>query len=629
DIQAAQLENARELENHARYFTQITGREISTASEARQGLQPTLDGLQRASDIADATRARLDPNIAPQLDLQSKVEPVFVSLTSNEVVRMPVATMPEYEAIAATVEECRLQTATWTTLHSPSQITGRDEEREEMTHFLSQYIDYRHADHTTNQLARNPVFRDYAQRLADTRTTDELVETAIEIRTENFQTYNQLQSHLANPTEVEAPGHNPLSVSEMRELFLSVSPQADSREMRDGMRAALHSMTVFGKEKAERVQLLAEGKIKPSPGLARLLENLDTRNTRGALNHFYMSLRNPADTLARPNSFDLYKTHRSLPQYERDYLQQHALATKYESLNPPVQTQTNENRAAPPLPIEEKLPSPAETGFYREYYARADLLEARSTAAAQAVRDGHHYESLNNSTIVPELTDLDVRTITHVVNHFDEGRQSQIVDHLRQSTDERQQAYGDLIRIAGDVQAASINHDVTVFNLDIPEQYPISGSSVNQVVNYVQQNTSAASNNPLSPEQTAALRESAQREAWQEMKASVFQSPGDLLNAPAGFAYETRDLQQLIEQSAALQDRARTAFQVLENHVTSCTTRASEALSRYHVSSEANITGAAIRSPDEQRDFNRELVNAALNPDSQPGKTLAQASPRE
>lgn len=630
DIQAAQLENARELESHARYFTQITGREISTAAEARQGMQPTLDGLHRTSDIADATRTRLDPNIAPQLDLQSKVEPVFVSLTSNEVVRMPVATMPEYEAIAAAVEDCRLQTAVWTTLHSPLQITGRDEEREETTHFLSQYIDYRHSDHTTNQLARNPVFRDYAQRLSDTRTTDELVQTAIEIRTENFQTYNQLQAHLANPTEVESPGHNPLSVSEMRELFLSVSPQADNREMRDGMRAALHSMTVFGKEKAERVQLLAEGKIKPSPGLARLLENLDTRNTKGALNHFYMSLRNPADTLTRPNTFDLYKTHRGLPQYERDYLQQHALAAKYESLNPTVPTQTNENRAAAQtLPIEEKLPTPAETGFYREYYARADLLEARGTAAAQAVRDGHPYESLNNSTVVAELTDLDVRTISQVVNHFDEGRQSQIVDHLRQSTDERQQAFGDLIKIAGDVQAASINHDVTVFNLDIPEQYPISGSSLNQVVSYVQQDARAASNNPLSPERTAALRESAQREAWQEMKASVFQSPDDLLNAPASLAYETRDLQQSIEQSAGLQDRARTAFQVLENHVASCTTRAGEALSRYQVSSQANITGAAIRSPDEQRDFNRELVNAALNPDSQSGKALTQTNPRE
>src|SRR5207237_1316735 len=93
------------------------------------------------------------------------------------------------------------------------------------------------------------------------------------------------------------------------------------------------------KEKAERVQLLSEGKLQPSPMLARLLENLDERHTKAALNHFYLSLRNPAETLTRQNSFDLYKAHRSLPQYERDYIHSHALAAKYEAFNTPNRTQ--------------------------------------------------------------------------------------------------------------------------------------------------------------------------------------------------------------------------------------------------------------------------------------------------
>src|SRR5205807_4894316 len=140
------------------------------------------------------------------------------------------------------------------------------------------------------------------------------------------------------------------------------------------------------KEKAERAQLLAEGKLQPSPMLAQLLENLDERYTKAALNHFYLSLRNPAETLTRQNTFDLYKAHRSLPQYERDYLHNHALAARYEALNTLNQTQEKTiNAPSQTQPVFENLPAPSQTGFYQEYYARADLLEARSIAEALAV----------------------------------------------------------------------------------------------------------------------------------------------------------------------------------------------------------------------------------------------------
>src|SRR5205085_6399424 len=193
----------------------------------------------------------------------------------NGSVRISVATLPEYEALNAAVEDCRLQTSAWTSLTTPFEITGRDEEREELTRFIGQYVDYRLDDHATAQLAQNPVFRDYSQRLADTRTTEELVETAIEIRLENYRLHEQLRAHLTDRANKPAPDKKALSVSEMRELFLSASPLANSRVEREQMRAVLYSMTVFGKEKAERVQLLAEGKLQPSPMLARLLENLN------------------------------------------------------------------------------------------------------------------------------------------------------------------------------------------------------------------------------------------------------------------------------------------------------------------------------------------------------------------
>ncbi|HKP38163.1 MAG TPA: DUF4326 domain-containing protein, partial [Pyrinomonadaceae bacterium] len=516
EIEAARAENARELSNYRSQLTQLTGREISNVAEAREALHPSLSGLGNLSAIADTTRARLGQQDAPQINLELKPAPVYVSLTSNGSVRIPVATLPEYEALTAAVEDCRLQTSAWTSLTTPFEITGREEEREELTRFIGEYVDYRLNDHATAQLAQNPVFRDYSQRLADTRSTEELVETAIEIRLENYQLHEELRAHLADRDNKPAPDKKALSVSEMRELFLSVSPLADSRVEREQMREVLYSMTVFGKEKAERVQLLAEGKLEPSPMLARLLENLDGRQTKAALNHFYLSLRNPAETLTRQNSFDLYKAHRSLPQYERDYLHNHALAAKYEALTTHNRTQEETiNAPSRTGPVLENLPAPSQTAFYQEYYARADLLEARAIAEAEGLRDGVSTQSLQSSSIVPELTDLEVRTISHVVNDFDQTRQSQIAEHLRQTPDERQQIIGDMIKIAGDIQAATINHDVKEFNLELPEKYPISPDSIHQVISYTHQDGAHVSH--LSQSETAVLQQQAQGEAWREM----------------------------------------------------------------------------------------------------------------
>jgi len=620
EIEAARSENDRELASYRSYFTQITGREISNLTEAREALHPKLSGLGNLSAVANATRARLGQQDAPQINLELKPTPLYVSLTSNGSVRIPVATLPEYEALTTAVEDCRLQTSAWTNLTTRFEITGRDEE---LTRFIGQYVDYRLDDHATAQLAQNPVFRDYSQRLADTRTSEELIETAIEIRLENYQLHEQLQAHLADRANKPPPDKKALSVSEMRELFLTVSPRANTQVERERMREALRSMTVFGKEKAERVQLLAEGKLQPSPVLARLVENLDERHTKAALNHFYLSLRNPAETLTRPNSFDLYKAHRSLPQYERDYLHQVALAAKYEALD--TQSRTQEKTVNATLQTEtilENLPAPSQTGFYREYYARADLLEARSIAEAEGLRDGVTSQSLNSTSIVPELTDLEVRTISHVVNNFDEPRQFQIAEHLRQSPDERQQMIGDMIKIAGDIQAAIIKDDVKEFNLDLPEKYPVSPNSIHQVISYTLQGRAHASQ--LSQTETAVLQQQAQGEAWRQMQQQVLKQPRHLLDAPASLLYQARDLQQSIEQSTQLQERARTAFRILDNHVATCITRAQEALSH------AELTASGTqRTAQDQREFVRELVKIALDLERHEPNSLIQQNERE
>src|SRR3989442_8440500 len=108
------------------------------------------------------------------------------------------------------------------------------------------------------------------------------------------------------------------------------------------------------------------------------------------------------------------------------------------------------------------------------------------------------------------------------------------------------------------------------------------------------------------------------------MQQQVLKQPGQLLDAPASLLYEARDLQQNIEQAAQLQERARTAFRILGNHVATCTTKVEEALSRAHFTA-----SGTQRTAQEQREFVRQLVKIALNPQRQEPNSLAQQNQRE
>ena len=628
DIETDRLNNARELADHQRFFTQITGREISSSADGRSALQPMFSSLAQVSQVADQTRSRLDPGAAPQPDLAIEPAPVYVSLTSNEYLRIPVATLPEYDALTNAVHDCRLETSTWRSLHTPAPITGRDEERDAIASFVGDYVDFRLDDHATEQLARNPLFRVYSERLGDARTTEEIVETAVAIRLENYRAFEHLKAHRADPAHNPGPAMKPLTVSEMRELFHATTPAIADRATRAAMRDTLRSMAVFGKEKTERVALLTQGKIEPSPALARLLDNLATRNTKAALDHFYLSLRNPAATLTRQNSFDLYQAHRGLPQYERDHLHQHALAAKYEALK-------DETRTEPAVySREQEAPQPVvatvgtETAAYREYYARADLREAQAATRSLANQNGVDNHTLEQSSLVPEFTDFEVRTISYIANNFGSTRLAQTVEHLRESPDPHQQAFADMVALAGDVRARNIQHELTPTDLQVPGNYAVSPDSVRRVISYSQQHEQRTSNErPLSQDTLVSIRQTAQQEAWRDVQQQILKHPGRALDAPATFFHQAKDLHQRIERTAQLQERARIAFHVLDSHLTACTQRVEAALTHGQSRSES-LLPFQNRST-EQKALTRSLVQLALDPQQKDSNGILKANARE
>lgn len=601
-IQSAQETNNAHLNTFSDLFTQLTGVKINNAAEAREALASKLQGLEQASQIIEATRTRFGIERDPNVVIDSSPAPVYLSLSSNQNTRLPLHDPQEYNAILVAAEQCRLDTTMWTGIYSPQPITGFDQERADITRFISSYIDFRLQDHSTQELARNPTFRDYSERIATAPNAEELLKVTAQIKQENYELHQKSLAHLADPQNVPAPNRQPLSVMEMREVLLSTNPaSAASRAQHVEMREVLHATAVFGKEKEERVKLLDEGKLPPSATLQKLLDNLATRQTEAAVNHFYRSLRTPASELRTQNSFDLCKAHARLPQYERDYLHKYAIAQRYETVNRQV---TPENASRPQIAPDSRQSSTASsTALYRDYYGRADWLEAKQIVAAAARQTNHNgpTDNLERSTIVPELKDSEVHAISYIVNNFDHNRQAQVADYLKNSTDEHSQALGDMITVSSEIKTAGPG---AIKEIQIPLTYHLSPNSVRTIVSYTQHDNDRGAVTKIPGPQFSGLRQEAQAQAWRDTDKEIIKDPRAILDAPAQTLYQARDLSQAMRHTAALQEKARTAFQTVNAHAQSCVNKVEQTL---------RARTNAFRSPEQQQ-TTRELVKAFFDP---------------
>lgn len=619
EIQTSLRETSAALQKEQEFFTRLAGREVQTSLDARAALQPTLSNLTVVSSVADNTRARLDPNAQPVAVPESRDARLYISLVSNEHLRIPVTNVSEYQVGTNALQECRLQSSVWHSLHTTTPITGHDQERDALANFVGDYVNFRLNDNATNQLSRNPVFREYSQRLSEARTTEELVETASAIRKENYEAYQQLQAHKADRSN-PAPAQLPLNVSEMRQVFLTARPATDDKRLAGQMRDTLHNLSIFGKEKSDRVQLLAEGKMTPSPQLAKLLDNLEHRQTRPALNHFYASLRNPAPV--RANTFNLYEAHKSLAPFERDYLHQHALAAKYEMLKQP--TAPEQKVEAQILPSDRSAPVVTdlkESASYHRYLGEATFREAEKLATVSAQSSGH-YASIENSTIAQGFSDKDVLTITHIVTNYDPETQKDVINYLQESQDPHQQVLADMISLTGDFQSAGWHHEVELSDLHLPDTYAAPADSVLKVVNYVQTEHTRSSPT-LNPTLTEPLKAEARKETWQNLHANALKDPSLLVNGPASFRSEIHNVHSALHSAEQLQERASTASRVMGSHLESCVAKASAALAQETHRSDPQAESRAKLSSDHLR----ELVSSALN--SQSGTQQLSADERQ
>jgi hypothetical protein len=139
--------------------------------------------------------------------------------------------------------------------------------------------------------------------------------------------------------------------------------------------------------------------------------------------------------------------------------------------------------------------------------------------------------------------------------------------------------------------------------IQIPLSYHLSADSVKTIVSYTQQDINRNVTNIPRP-QFAALRQEAQAQAWRDTTNELLKDPIKILDSPAQTLYQARDLSNAIQHTAALQEKARTAFQTITAHENTCIEKVEQTL---------RARSNDFRSPEQQQ-TTRELVKSFLDP---------------
>jgi hypothetical protein len=127
------------------------------------------------------------------------------------------------------------------------------------------------------------------------------------------------------------------------------------------------------------MQALNEGRLEPSPTLAKMIAELESRRTLPAIRHYQASLLN--EKMDNPGKLDLYRMYATLAPHERTFLIER-IEERKQSLTrntfPERATTTKENdREVVPHNGRPFGEVPRESATYREYIASMGAIEQR------------------------------------------------------------------------------------------------------------------------------------------------------------------------------------------------------------------------------------------------------------
>jgi hypothetical protein len=323
DLKRERDANLAELEKHQAHFRRVTGREITSAGEAREAIGPRLEHVrgvllrmahERAQIKIEATRAQQKP-----------VTPVIVGLGANGSFLLPLENVNEYNILVKLTRQLNLGLRVYDSPHG-REITGEQEERAALYDFARDYVRFRAQDEVTRLRNEKRLFREYGARLDRAQTLEELRETINEIRRKNYARATRPEQFAEEEHDAIRRGEQarrPLTTSEMRRLFLLPAPEHYTPEMRE-LRL---SRAETGRDRQQHIRDLERGTREPSPELATLLREFDRTEHDSPLRHsrniraFLGDYLNPPDS--NRNRFsreNLYELGKRLRPAERDYL---------------------------------------------------------------------------------------------------------------------------------------------------------------------------------------------------------------------------------------------------------------------------------------------------------------------
>ncbi|MCG3145020.1 MAG: hypothetical protein HONDAALG_02561 [Gammaproteobacteria bacterium] len=239
-----------------------------------------------------------------------------------------------------------------------------DDERHRISGFLKAYVDERLKDPETRALNRSASFRQAHSQIVAATTPEELNRVA-----ESFLRQNLERSTALRNGQSLKPNETPLSARERNLLFFGRAPEHHTAEMLE----LRHAWGLSRAERAEQVAAISEGRLEPSPTLARMLAELESRRSVSALRHYQASILN--EEMRNPGKVNLRHLYERLPPYERTYLVEQIegrkqAITRPSTLGAPAREPAQEAS-------DRGISSPHESDSYRDYMAGVTEIEQR------------------------------------------------------------------------------------------------------------------------------------------------------------------------------------------------------------------------------------------------------------
>lgn len=594
----AQVLNAAEIEKHRTHFSRLLGREIENAEDARSGLTPHHERTRALLHRLHAERSQLNiPTTERHTPEKHPSSHVLVAFSGNNAEKLPLANFGEYQVFARYARQAKLPTRVFESLNG-REITGESNARQEFYGFAREYVAYRMKDETTRLFNGHRLFREFAARLDTAKAVDELHRTINDIRRENYDRAKHPERFAEERREFtarEEQTRRPLGHSEIRAVLSRAAPPHYTDEMRE-LRLSRSEMI---DSRNARIRHLEQSESSRSPELQLLLRefsrarhDVPARFMRN-VNAFLSDYLNPPD--ARRDRFspeNLYETGKRLQPVERDFLFKFINETKTALTNGvPVK---DINRAAfdgrdnesqqlntskqPKAQANERVAS--ESPSLQQILGASLWREAELLAASQ-----HHSSAALQSAKQISRSSFSERELESIAILLTQHRGqpkhlAAVARYLNASGDLHQRRLGEVLTTFHGMRAAQAGEGELRFEITAARESLIERDDWTKLLDYFSLRLNDGRSLKLPDAQRHAIKREALASAWREVEPQELRQPERLLDAsPEALAHAIAAHRE-IQHGRALQERTRTATDLLTAHFKSIVNQTSKELAK-------------------------------------------------